>query len=692
MIRSTRFPRCTMTRLTPALWLCLTATCIPALAAPQSAEAVIDRRFAETVRPFLATWCDGCHSGTKPAASFDINQLSDLRHLPVRDDPRWTTIVQRLEAREMPPKAAKQPGEPVRQQVLRWIGEMRKIEISKNAGDPGPVHARRLSNAEYNYTIRDLTGVDMRPAREFPVDPANQEGFVNSGESLRMSSGLMAKYLQAAREVADRMVLKPNGFDFASHAMLVETDRDKYATQRIVDFYDRQPTDLAAYFEAGWRYKHRAALGRPVATLNSVAAETKVSPRYLRLIWQTVEPAKPDPATEEVGPFATLLTMWRALPAPKAKQFNLVREDCIRMRDFVTKIRKRTAKLYTSPVAPGLNANAQPLVSLRNRKIAAQHREFDPAALRVEGEPPAPELVVTKGPPFGRQEVEDLKVAVAAYLKERGEDPDLAVPAGQRARYEAAFARFASVFPDKFCLRERGRFYPVDTPDDGGRYLSAGLHSVMGFFRDDQPLMELILDEKGKKELDTLWEEFEFIADYSARTYIQSVYNGGGRGGPQARSADAPRKEATTEAGIFRTRDDIIARALAGNSGGPGPGRGGPEAPPSPADMQVIVQAVKDHYGNINTAVRWAERARKEAEPRHLDALVRFAARAYRRPLAKDESDEILAYYHELREKSGLTHEEAMRASVVSILVSPDFCYRIDLDDAGHSSVAAKTR
>ena len=35
--------------------------------------------------------------------------------------------------------------------------------------------------------------------------------------------------------------------------MLVETDRERYAIQRIVDFYDRQPTDFADYFQAAWR-------------------------------------------------------------------------------------------------------------------------------------------------------------------------------------------------------------------------------------------------------------------------------------------------------------------------------------------------------------------------------------------------------------------------------------------------------
>jgi hypothetical protein len=61
--------------------------------------------------------------------------------------------------------------------------------------------------------------------------------------------------------------------------------------------------------------------------------------------------------------------------------------------------------------------------------------------------------------------------------------------------------------------------------------------------------------------------------------------------------------------------------------------------------------------------------------PVHLDALLKFAGRAYRRPLLSEERNEILGYYRELREKSGMSHEEAVRASIVSLLVSPDFVY-----------------
>ena len=622
----------------------------------------LEQQFAHTVRPFLVTYCAGCHSGATPAASFDLQQFSTLASV-VRDYSHWALVMEKLSAKEMPPKPMKQPSDEARRQVIDWIGALRKNEALKSAGDPGPVPARRLSNAEYNYTIRDLTGVDLRPAREFPIDPANQAGFDNSGESLSLSPALMAKYLEAARQIADHLVLKPDGFDFAAYPMLVETNREKYPIQRIIDFYQRQPTKFADYFQSAWRYKYRTVLGQPKASLAEIAAQTKVSPRYLAMVWNILEQTK-----EEAGPLAKLQAMWRELPGPQQNQPGIAREGCVRMEDFVERIRRHTEKLFTPPVVPGMNANFQPFVVWRDREIAAHRRDFDPTALRVEGEPPAPEMVVTQGPTFGNGEVIAVKKAIADYIKDRQEDPDLVVPAGERARYEAAFARFSSVFPTGFYLRERGRFYPIGTIDQG-RYLGAGFHNVMGYFRDDATLRDLILDEKGKKELDSLWQEFDFISDYTVRTWQQFLFNGGGGG--RGITIEKPSfKDSTTPAVIVGMREQYLKAV--------------------PADQAAAVQAITAYFEDINSEIRWVERTRMEAEPRHLDALLKFAANAYRRPLAREDRDDILAYYHELREKSGLTHEEAIRGSIVSLLVSPDFLYRVDLIDAG-SKVAAKS-
>src|SRR5205085_7011650 len=41
-----------------------------------------------------------------------------------------------------------------------------------------------------------------------------------------------------------------------------------------------------------------------------------------------------------------------------------------------------------------------------------------------------------------------------------------------------------------------------------------------------------------------------------------------------------------------------------------------------------------------------------------------------------------------LRQKDGLTHEEAIRDLIVSVLISPKFCYRLDLGDTAKLSSA----
>ena len=59
-----------------------------------------------------------------------------------------------------------------------------------------------------------------------------------------MSPALVKKYLEAARHVADHVVLKPDGFVFAPHPAVTDTDRDKYCVKRIIDFYKRHDVDL----------------------------------------------------------------------------------------------------------------------------------------------------------------------------------------------------------------------------------------------------------------------------------------------------------------------------------------------------------------------------------------------------------------------------------------------------------------
>ncbi len=623
-----------------------------------TAAPPLEQEFKQTVRPFVMKYCVGCHSGQTPAAQFDLKSYTSLETVTA-DFPHWTLLMERLAAKEMPPKPMPSPPAEASQKVIAWVREVRAEQIRKFARDPGQVLVRRLSNAEYDYTIRDLTGHDMRVTREFPVDPANPAGFDNSGESLTMSPALLNKYLRAAREVADHMVLRPDTIDFAPDPMLVETDREKYAIQRIVNFYFRQPTNYADYFYAAWCFQYRSALGKPRATLASIAADSKVSPKYPPMVWEILHDK------DAIGPVLKLQNMWRALPPPASNEPEALHAKLVEMSDFVTKIRAHTAMQFAAPKVEGLPPGSQPLLNWKLKNFASHRRESDPKDLRNDTDPPE---VVPKIPDYPDLHEEAAPRWAAISAKARAGDPDLVVPAAERRRYEAAFARFASVFPDAFYLSERGRYFPDDS-DDKGRLLSAGYHNVMGFYRDDTPLMDLILGEKGQLEINRLWDEFDFIANFTARTWTQFFLNQSGEVAGKGAESGTPRPtdhEITDAPVIMALRDAYLERAMA-----------------DPENDPVAPQAIRDHFDRVNHTLRNLEKERADAEPKHLEALLRFTERAYRRPLTKPERDDVLAYYHALRTKNELSHEDAMRDSVVGILMSPDFLYRLDLSDLG---------
>jgi hypothetical protein len=147
------------------------------------------------------------------------------------------------------------------------------------------------------------------------------------------------------------------------------------------------------------------------------------------------------------------------------------------------------------------------------------------------------------------------------------------------------------------------------------------------------------------------------------RTWVQYFFNQSGEVEGRGRESGSNRpseKEISAPAVIFSLMDLYMKKA---------------EASSNP----VGVEAAKVHFNWMNDTLRSVERLRAASEPLHVEALGKFAARAYRRPLTAAEREDVVTFYKSLRERSSLTHEEAVRDSIVRILMSPKFCYRIDL-------------
>ena len=639
----------------PLLWFACTAPSGGSTSSVAvSATPRLAADFQQTVHPFVTTYCVTCHGGNKPKADLDLSAYDTLASV-AKDVPRWDQVLERVKAGEMPPDDAdKLPTAAERQPVVAWLESMHAAEVARTAGDPGFVLARRLSNAEYDNTIRDLTGVDIQPTKEFPVDPANAAGFDNSGESLAMSPALVKKYLDAARTVADHLVFAPDGLTFASHPMVTEEDRDKYAVHRVVNFYKRQGVDVAkrfetymgqsvnyaTYFAAAWRFQHRAELGRAQTTLADFARDAAVSPKYLARIWDVVSAPR-----EELGPIAAIQARWRALPQPAGgKEPAGLPEGCTGIDDFIYKLRPLVTQAIPNLPGRSIAAGSQTLVLWKDQQYAAQRMTYPGNALKLE---------------------------TAAYQKT---DPAMLIPAGaaEKERYEKSFTKFCAVFPDAFVVWERARMFLNPTSREiasdlaGHRLLTAGFHSQMGYFRDDEPLCELVLDDAQRRELDRLWRELNFITEAPFRQLRQFIW---------FERAEPPSFMFTAEFNSFRNEDaDMISEAKIKSLA---------EVYLAKAEKRQLdpkaLQAVKDYFFTINLSVRALEKERQAAEPLHLKSLVAFAERASRRPFSAADKDDLLAFYQSLRKGQQLGHEDAVRECVVSVLMSPTFNFRADV-------------
>ncbi len=295
---------------------------------------------------------------------------------------------------------------------------------------------------------------------------------------------------------------------------------------------------------------------------------------------------------------------------------------------------------------PGSNNGSQCLVIWKDRQFVANRRTYRGTAAQIK---PG-----------------SLKAGTEAARS-------LALPGdpAEIGRYEPSLERFCSIFPDTFVVTERARVY-LDGKEDRqnkGRLLSAGFHSMTGYFRDDQPLYDLILDDKGRHELDELWREFDFITGAPMRQYSSFLWfertDSTFMRSEEFDFARAEDKDAASEAKIRRLAEVYLVKARRKNA------------------SETALEAIKDYFEIISASIRKVEQDRVAAEPSHVESLQAFAERAYRRPLSKAEREDIAGFYRSLRDKDGLTHEDAIRDVLTSLLMSPHFCYRVDLPGAG---------
>ncbi len=301
------------------------ALACPAVAADLDAKS-LEQAYTAEIRTLVERYCNKCHEGDNAEAEIDLTLFktaADIR----KQTKVWQKVGDMLDSGQMPPKKAKaQPSDAEREKLKSWVRGFLTIEARAHAGDPGRVVLRRLSNAEYTYTLRDLTGVEsLNPAREFPVDGAAGEGFTNTGGALVMSPALVTKYLDAGKDIAAHAVLLPDGIRFSPSTTPSDWTNERLA--QIRNFY-RQFTDptggdqvnlqgvvfktneggrlpIEKYLAAGLAWRGIDPKAGPLQaalppTLEAFAQQQGLSPKYLRTLLDALSDPTPSPLLDPI--------------------------------------------------------------------------------------------------------------------------------------------------------------------------------------------------------------------------------------------------------------------------------------------------------------------------------------------------------------------------------------------------------
>jgi hypothetical protein len=167
-----------------------------------------DPVFESIVLPALVEFCWDCHDPEDSEGGIlflDAEKSSDV----TLHRSHWRSVAAQLLNRTMPPERKPQPSDEQRMKIAAWIHQFLRESACDELPYAGYVTARRLNRLEFNHTVRDLIGIDMKFSETLPADSGAGEGFDNNGESLFLPPMLLERYLESAQRIVDRAIVSP---------------------------------------------------------------------------------------------------------------------------------------------------------------------------------------------------------------------------------------------------------------------------------------------------------------------------------------------------------------------------------------------------------------------------------------------------------------------------------------------------
>ncbi len=165
--------------------------------------------FDARIKPFLEKNCIDCHGAKKSKGKVTLHNLTnDISSDKERET--WQEVLDVLKSGDMPPDDEPvQPTEDERATAIKSIEDFLKKSSATANQEIVPTRNRRLTNMEYENTMRDLLGIDLNLAHNLPNDPVIPYHFNNNAELMRLGPEQLERYLEAARNAMAAAIVDP---------------------------------------------------------------------------------------------------------------------------------------------------------------------------------------------------------------------------------------------------------------------------------------------------------------------------------------------------------------------------------------------------------------------------------------------------------------------------------------------------
>lgn len=158
---------------------------------------------AQTAREvFIRQYCNECHAGSEAEAKLDLESI-DYNVDPLANFSKWEQIFDRVDKKTMPPASAKQPSAGELSSFLKGL----RVDLHQSHAARKGTTYRRLNRREYQNTLNDLFGTQLKLIDHLPEDSRSHE-FDTIGEALGVSMVQMQRYLDCIQMVFDESIQK----------------------------------------------------------------------------------------------------------------------------------------------------------------------------------------------------------------------------------------------------------------------------------------------------------------------------------------------------------------------------------------------------------------------------------------------------------------------------------------------------